>query len=78
MSKTKTIKVVAKMTEQEFANYNKLRETHGDVIDIACQAFGKAGLSEGFEAGTVYGVVGSALSLLVGAGAYVLFNKFKK
>lgn len=78
MSKTKTIDVVAQMTEQEFADYNKLKETHGDVLDRACQAFAKAGLKEGFEDGELYGIVGSAIALLVGAGSYVLLNKFKK
>ena len=78
MSKTKTIDVVAQMTEQEFADYNKLKETHGDVLDGACQAFAKAGLKEGFKDGKLYGIVGSAIALLIGAGSYVLLNKFKK
>lgn len=75
---SKTIDVVAQMTEQEFADYNKLKETHGDVLDSACQAFGRAGLNEGFKDGELYGIVGSAIALLVGAGTFVLLNKFKK
>ena len=78
MSKTKTIDVVAQMTEQELADYNKLMEEHGDVLDRACQAFAKAGMSEGLKDGKLYGIVGSAIALLVGAGSYVLLNKFKK
>lgn len=78
MSKTKTIDVVAQMTEQEFADYNKLKETHGEVLDRACQAFAKAGMIEGLKDGQLYGIVGSAIALLVGAGSYVLLNKFKK
>lgn len=75
---SKTIDVVAQMTEQEFADYNKLKETNGEVLDRACQAFAKAGLKEGFKDGELYGIVGSAIALLVGAGTFVLLNKFKK
>lgn len=75
---SKTIDVVAQMTEQEFADYNKLKETNGEVLDRACQAFAKAGMIEGLKDGTIRGMVGSAIAILFGAGSYVLLNKFKK